>query len=226
MIRRKRWFMAQDCFYYNPAKLPMPAEWVAVRKIRTTDAVSHIFWLSPTPWPQADITQARKNYSKSYLKNVEKNCDDKYISPAGHRKDWGKMIQKRPSGHSLNNDTIFSGTEGSLPPNVISCSHTNSNGSYQQYCRLRKLVPHSARFPPQLPEFFIKILTKPGQFVVDPFGGSCTTGFVADCLDRRWLCIDLNKDFLEGGRGHWPESLALAKGERSWLPSIIEAANS
>jgi len=38
--------LAQDFYWYNPAKLPNPIEWVNVRKIRVTDAVTHIWWLS------------------------------------------------------------------------------------------------------------------------------------------------------------------------------------
>ena len=38
--------LAQECFWYNPAKLPSPAEWVTVRRIRIKDAVEHVWWLS------------------------------------------------------------------------------------------------------------------------------------------------------------------------------------
>jgi hypothetical protein len=29
--------LAQECFWYNPAKMPMPAEWVTVRRVRVKD---------------------------------------------------------------------------------------------------------------------------------------------------------------------------------------------
>src|SRR5579862_3573871 len=46
--------LAQECFWYNPAKLPAPAEWVNVRRARIKDAVEYVWWLSKTPWPRAD----------------------------------------------------------------------------------------------------------------------------------------------------------------------------
>jgi site-specific DNA-methyltransferase (cytosine-N4-specific) len=46
--------LAQECFWYNPAKLPAPAEWVNVRRCRIKDSVEYVWWLSPTPWPAAD----------------------------------------------------------------------------------------------------------------------------------------------------------------------------
>lgn len=51
---------------------------------------------------------------------------------------------------------------------------------------------HPARFPVDLPEFFIKLLTKPGDLVVDPFAGTCTTAVAAERLGRRWLLSELD----------------------------------
>lgn len=54
MLCRKCGFhLAQEFFWWNPAKLPTPAEWVTVRRIRVKDAVNCVWWLSPTPWPKA-----------------------------------------------------------------------------------------------------------------------------------------------------------------------------
>jgi DNA modification methylase len=50
-----------------------------------------------------------------------------------------------------------------------------------------------------LPRFFIELLTHPGDLVIDPFVGSCTTGYVAESLDRIWLCIDQVEEYLKGG---------------------------
>ncbi len=37
--------LAQECFWYNPAKMPVPAEWVTVRRVRIRDSVEYVWWL-------------------------------------------------------------------------------------------------------------------------------------------------------------------------------------
>lgn len=57
---------------------------------------------------------------------------------------------------------------------------------------------HPARFPVALPEFFIKLLTEPGDLVVDPFAGTGTTAVAAEKLNRRWLMIEEQARYIEG----------------------------
>ncbi len=47
------------------------------------------------------------------------------------------------------------------------------------------------------------MLTDPGDFVVDPFAGSCVTGEVCERLRRKWLCVDLEEDYLRGALGRF-----------------------
>lgn len=54
---------------------------------------------------------------------------------------------------------------------------------------------HPARFPLQLPTFFIKLLTRPGQLVFDPFAGTGTTGVAAEHLSRHWLAVELDPTY-------------------------------
>ncbi len=56
---------------------------------------------------------------------------------------------------------------------------------------------HSAVFPVALPEWFVKLLTKPGDIVLDPFNGSGTTCVAANRLNRKYLGIDINNEYCE-----------------------------
>src|SRR5438094_1210662 len=47
--------LCQEFFWYNPARLPTPAEWVTVRRIRVKDAVDPVWWLSKSAFRRADI---------------------------------------------------------------------------------------------------------------------------------------------------------------------------
>jgi site-specific DNA-methyltransferase (cytosine-N4-specific) len=58
-----------------------------------------------------------------------------------------------------------------------------------------------------VPEFFINFLTQPGQLVLDPFAGSNTTGHAAERLERRWLSIEINPDYVAGSRLRFDEIL-------------------
>lgn len=56
-------------------------------------------------------------------------------------------------------------------------------------------VEHPARFPVELPTFFIKLLTLPGQLVFDPFGGTCTTAVAAEVQRRQWLVAEIDAKY-------------------------------
>jgi site-specific DNA-methyltransferase (cytosine-N4-specific) len=57
--------------------------------------------------------------------------------------------------------------------------------------------------PEKLVEFFVKFLTKKNGLVLDPFGGSNTTGKVSQDLGRRWVYIEQNKDYVLGSKGRF-----------------------
>ncbi len=53
LCREVGFHLAQDFFWWSPSKLPTPAEWVNIRRIRVKDAINCVWWLSKTPWPKA-----------------------------------------------------------------------------------------------------------------------------------------------------------------------------
>lgn len=178
--------LAQEFYWWNPSKLPTPAEWVNIRRIRVKDAVNSVYWLSPTPYPKATNRRVLYPYSKS-MQTLLKN---------------GYKAKKRPSGHDIS--TKFARNNGAaIPPNLIAIAHTESNSYYLRYCRDRGIKPHPARFPAELPEYFIRMLTDEDDVVLDPFGGSCVTGEVCERLGRRWTCVELLDEYLEGARGRF-----------------------
>jgi site-specific DNA-methyltransferase (cytosine-N4-specific) len=171
----------QDFYWFNPAKLPTPAEWVTVRRLRVKDAVDPIWWFSKTDTPKADNRKVLKPYSESMLQLFEN----------------GYKAKLRPSGHNIS--TKFNRRhDGAIPPNLLSISNTDSNSRYLTMCRKLGIRLNPARYPSTLPEFFIKFLTDEGAVVLDPFGGSNTTGAVAETLNRRWLCFEIDKEYLKG----------------------------
>ena len=178
--------LAQEYFWYNPAKLPGPAEWVNVRRMRIKDSVEYVFWLSKGPVPKADNRKVLTEYS----------ADMKRLLVRGYR------AKLRPSGHKITQK--FKDKGGAIPSNMIERGNNESNSDYIRLCGERGLKPHPARFPAALPEFFIKLLTDPHDLVVDPFAGSNTTGAVAEGLKRRWLAFEREPKYIETSRLRFP----------------------
>lgn len=59
---------------------------------------------------------------------------------------------------------------------------------------------HFATFPQALLEMPLKFGCPPGGIVLDPFGGSMTTAMMAKKLKRKWLMIELSKEYCELGK--------------------------
>jgi len=174
--------LAQEFYWFNPAKLPSPAEWVTVRKIRVKDSVNCIWWLSKTPYPKADNQRVLNEYSP----------DMKRLLKRGYRP------KERPSGHVIT--AKFTDKGGAIPSNLLSYGNNDSNGYYMEACKRAGIKPHPARFPIQVPLFFLRFLTDPSDVVLDPFAGSNTTGEACEREQRKWIAIELVEDYLKASR--------------------------
>ncbi len=188
LVKETGFYLAQEFYHYNPSRLPAPAEWVNVRRIRVKDSVNVVYWLSKSQNPKADNRRVLNPYSDS-MKSLLKN---------------GYKAKLRPSGHDIS-DKFSRDNGGAIPANLLTLANTDSNGVYQKLCREHGIKPHPARFPPEFPEFFIKFLTDEQDVVYDPFGGSNTTGSVAEQLNRRWVVSELSTEYLNGSRFRFPE---------------------
>ena len=187
--------LAQDFYWWNPAKLPTPAEWVTVRRIRVKDAVNKVWWLSKSPWPKASNKRVLQPYSDS-MRELLRN---------------GYKPNLRPSGHDIS-DRFRIDNSAAIPPNLLAIANTESNSPYLRYCRDKGLRPHPARFPSELPEFFVRMLTDEGDTVLDPFAGSCATGEICERLRRNWTCIELRTDYLESALGRFDPEYTSSNG--------------
>lgn len=205
--------LAQECFWYNPAKMPMPAEWVTVRRIRIKDSVEHVWWLSKTPWPKASNTRVLKEYSPDMIRLARR----------------GVRATVRPSGHVIRDSFDKIGAGGAIPGNVVEegfseemelpiadamlkFGNNAANDDYAKRCKDLGHKMHPARFPSSLPEFFIKLLTEEGDLVVEPFAGSNTTGVVAEGLRRRWIAMEQVPAYLEASRVRFSEPQKMTNG--------------
>jgi len=209
LVDEQSFRLAEDFYWHNPSKLPSPIEWVNKRKLRAKDSVNTVWWLSKTDWPKADVTNVLAPYSKRMLKLLEDPAA--FYSPKG-----------RPSGHAIS-ERFGRDNGGAIPSNLLQFASSESNGSYLRLCKEHGVDPHPARFPAELPEFFIRLLTDPGDHVVDVFGGSGTTGEVAERLGRRWTTIDVEAAYVRGSLFRFAAQSSRSAIDR-WLATIDSGA--
>lgn len=211
LCKKMNFYLAQDFYHYNPARLPTPAEWVTVRRIRVKDSVNVVWWLSKTAFPKACNRNVLKPYSDSMKMLLKK----------------GYTAKLRPSGHDIS-EKFQRDNHGAIPANLLEMANTESNSRYLRGCGEANIKPHPARFPTGFADFFIKLMTDENDIVVDPFAGSNVTGYVAESLKRRWLSIEIAEDYLKGSKFRfketWSESSTMDKleNEKLTMPSLFD----
>lgn len=182
MVDELGFHLAEDFYWFNPSKLPSPIEWVNKRKMRAKDSVNTVWWFSKTAWPKANVSNVLAPYSDRMKKLIQD--PEKFYTP-----------KLRPSGHDIGK-SFGTDNGGSIPSNLLQIPNSESNGQYLAGCKSMGLKGHPARFPTKLPEFFIRMLTEPGDLVVDIFGGSNTTGQVAEAEGRRWMTFEALPEYV------------------------------
>jgi site-specific DNA-methyltransferase (adenine-specific) len=120
---------------------------------------------------QEEVMIPMGNWAKTRLRNLSETDMVRDNSKVGS--GFGKKI-----ANWLNKDKVY-------PTNVLHMATECSNRN------------HSAVFPEALPEWFIKLFTKEGDWVLDPFMGSGTTTRVANRLKRNSIGIDIAKKYYD-----------------------------
>jgi DNA modification methylase len=194
--------LCQHIICHNPARLPSPAAWVTIRRIRLKDSYTHVWWLSRTAYPKADNRRVLLPYSnnmkrliRSQQYNAGKRPSGHVISKTGFLADHGGAISA--------NVIDLAPEDPKLPNSLLKFTGTAWDVNYREYCQLRGLDAHPARMQMHLAAFFIQFLTDAGDLVVDPFAGSNTTGAVAEDLDRRWISVEAKQEYAEGSKGRF-----------------------
>ena len=109
------------------------------------------------------------DWAKGRLKNLSET--DKTRDNAKNGSGFGKNVSN------------WLGKEEVYPTNVLHLATECNNKN------------HSAAFPDELPEWFIKLFTKENNTVLDPFLGSGTTVFVADKMNRKAVGIEILEEY-------------------------------
>lgn len=198
--------LIQKIICYNPSRLPSPAQWVTVNRIRLTDSFTNVWWISKTDYPKADNRRVLRPYSRAMKQLLKKQSYNAGYRPSEHRISQ-QSFMKDHGGSIAHNVLELEPMDAErevrlpevlqLPENALALSNNNSNDHYHRTCRERGIRPHPARMPAGLASFFIEFLTDPGDLVLDPFAGSNTTGYAAERAGRRWVAIEAQEGYAE-----------------------------
>jgi DNA modification methylase len=179
--------LCQEFVCYNPARLPSPAQWVTIERIRVKDSFTRLWWMAKTERPDADNRRILKGYSRAMRELLEKRGYNSGARPSEHVIS-ARGFLKEHSG-AIRPNVIDLETEP-IPTDTVEFANTGSMETYQGFCREHDIPAHPARMPVKLAEFFIRFLTQPNDLVMDPFSGSNTVGFAAQSLNRKWIAIE------------------------------------
>lgn len=180
--------LCQQFICNNTGRLPGPATWVTKKRIRVKDSYTHVWWMAPSPEPKADNRKVLKPYSAAMKRLIETKSYN---------------TGRRPSDHLIREGTFLADNGGAIPSSVLNLANTSTQKSYSEWCRALGIRAHPARMQRALVEFFLQFLTDEGDRVYDPFGGSNTTGHVAETLRRRWVISEPDSDYLAGSVGRF-----------------------
>lgn len=214
--------LIQQFVCYNPSRLPSPAEWVTVKRMRTVDSFTNIWWIAKSDFPKADNSKVLRPYSSSMLSLLKRGDFNNGERPSGHHisesaflKDCGGSI----AHNFFELDDMDSKRKVRLPDpfNAFSLSNSISNDFFTRTCKERGIKkPHPARMQMGLAAFFIQYLTDRGDWVLDPFAGSNTTGYAAARLGRRWIAIDTREEYVEQSKIRFEDPALKTSTEQSY----------
>jgi DNA modification methylase len=167
-LRADGWYLRQEIIWNKPNPMPESVG------DRCTKAHEHIFLLTKS---------ARYHYDAEAIKEP--------LSPGtAQRYESGFAGNKRSKRNSKDDLASWAGKYDKFDVPEARNKRSVWSIATQPYSEA-----HFATFPPELPETCIKAGSKPGDMILDPFGGAGTTGLVADQLGRDCILIELNPDY-------------------------------
>lgn len=213
--RRAGLRLCQQFICYNPARLPSPAQWVTINRIRTTDSFTHLWWMAKSDFPKADNRRVLRPYGEDMKRLLKRGSYNNGKRPSQHQISTKGFLRNNGGSiaHNLLELDVIDPRHPPRLPNVLRIPNTRSTDFFLTRCREKGITPHPARMPPELAAFFINFLTEPGDLVMDPFAGSNTTGYVAELLGRRWVAMDARKEYVAQSRIRFQDPTLKLRGK-------------
>ncbi len=181
-------FKMDEIIWVNPAKPPGPTEWASKRCVQLQTTYEVIYWLARCPARvKADNRRVRLPHSARH---------EAFVAGGGEH----SSRTSNDGAYAVRPGSFSRLSSGRIPRNVLTMSHTCvESHQYQESARQLGVPLHGAVQPIALSRFLIEFLTEPGDLVVDPYGGTLTSGLASQQLNRSWLVCEWILEYIQAG---------------------------
>ena len=175
-------------FVWVSNKPPGPVLWASIKRVHHNVAYEHVLWFTNDPHKViADNRRCLQPHSKEHLKLMHAGGERRRASYAG-------------GAYTLRAGSFGAITPGAIARNVLEIPHKDRDQiPAREYAAAHGLPVHPAQMPVKLAEHFVRFLSEVGDLVVDPFGGTGTTGRAAELHQRRWIVTERCREYLMAG---------------------------
>lgn len=171
----------------NPSKAPAPVQWASIQRVQLHTAFEYIYWFTNSP------AHVKADNRRVLVPHTDKH--QRLIAQGGEhtaRTACDQAYRIRPG-------SFGQPTSGRIPRNLLTVSHNCPDSrQYRADARRLGLPIHGALQPLAIPTFLIQFLSEPGDLIVDPFGGTLTSGKAAENLQRNWIVSEFVLEYIRG----------------------------
>lgn len=178
-----------EAIWHNPSKPPGPYQWASKQRMQLNTGYEPVLIFSNDPLKSfADNRRVLQPHSPEHLRLIESGGERRA------RSNSDGSYRVRVGAYS-------NPTAGRIPKNVLtfgtSCADQRQ---LRKKARAAGLPTHGASMPLALALFLVQYLSRPGDLVVDPFGGTMTTAKACEMLGRLWLSSEMMAEYIMAGR--------------------------
>lgn len=173
--------------WHNPSRVPGPVQWASKRRVQLNCGYEVIDWLCNDPSRvTSDNRRVLEAHTRKHLALIAQGGEQREAS-------YGD------GAYHLRVGSFGNTTDGRIPRNVLTRGHRCADTlQYRRDAKALGLPIHGAMQPLSIADFLVRFLSNVGDLILDPFGGTVTTGMAAERQGRRWVVVEALLDYLRG----------------------------
>jgi site-specific DNA-methyltransferase (adenine-specific) len=179
-LKKQGWFWIEEYCWYK--KNSFPGKW-SNRFRDAWERCLHFAKDTKFKMYQDAVKVPIGNWSEKRFKSMTENDFRRHVSQTNQ--SLGRNVS-----HWLDRDKVY-------PHNVIVFEEEHYISNVIEFATVCYNKKHSAAFPLELPTWFLQLFTKEGDIVLDPFIGSGTTAYSCLLSGRKYIGIEIDKNFIK-----------------------------